>query len=115
MRQPIFLALGLFVFPPKYQVPILTVGGLAKRYLVPGWRLGWILVHDPVSAFTTEIRPGLIKMTQHILGANSITQAAVPAILQETPTTFFSGVMEQLEVSQGAGCVLGPFPLLNLS
>jgi tyrosine aminotransferase len=27
-------------------VPILSVGGLAKRYLVPGWRLGWILIHD---------------------------------------------------------------------
>lgn len=27
-------------------VPILSVGGIAKRYLVPGWRVGWILIHD---------------------------------------------------------------------
>jgi len=27
-------------------VPILTCGGLAKRYLVPGWRVGWIFLHD---------------------------------------------------------------------
>ena len=27
-------------------VPILSCGGLTKRYLVPGWRLGWITVHD---------------------------------------------------------------------
>ena len=27
-------------------VPILSCGGLTKRYLVPGWRLGWITIHD---------------------------------------------------------------------
>lgn len=28
------------------EVPILSVGGLAKKYLVPGWRVGWVTVHD---------------------------------------------------------------------
>ncbi|CAI7899334.1 unnamed protein product [Closterium sp. NIES-53] len=28
-------------------VPILTVSSLSKRFLVPGWRVGWIAVHDP--------------------------------------------------------------------
>jgi tyrosine aminotransferase len=27
-------------------VPILTCGGLAKKFLVPGWRVGWVLIHD---------------------------------------------------------------------
>jgi tyrosine aminotransferase len=27
-------------------VPILTCGGLAKKFMVPGWRFGWVLVHD---------------------------------------------------------------------
>lgn len=27
-------------------VPVLSCGGLTKRFLVPGWRLGWIVVHD---------------------------------------------------------------------
>lgn len=27
-------------------VPVLSCGGLTKRWLVPGWRLGWITVHD---------------------------------------------------------------------
>jgi len=91
-------------------VPILTVGGIAKRFLVPGWRLGWILVHDPVEAFKTEIRPGLVKMTQHILGANSLVQAALPTILKDTPAKFFAGVMRQLKVSP---CFL-PFQVLSL-
>lgn len=85
-------------FTPSPQVPILTVGGLGKRFLVPGWRLGWILIHDPVDAFQAEIRGGLVKMTQHILGANSVVQAAVPTILCQTPPIFFENVMCQLEV-----------------
>ncbi|XP_063236901.1 tyrosine aminotransferase isoform X2 [Bacillus rossius redtenbacheri] len=27
-------------------VPILVCSGLAKRFLVPGWRIGWIIIHD---------------------------------------------------------------------
>jgi hypothetical protein len=30
-------------------VPVLSAGGLSKRYLVPGWRLGWVVacMHAP--------------------------------------------------------------------
>ncbi|XP_016838535.1 tyrosine aminotransferase isoform X2 [Nasonia vitripennis] len=28
------------------EVPILSCSGLTKRFLVPGWRMGWIIVHD---------------------------------------------------------------------
>lgn len=48
-------------------VPILICGGLAKRFLVPGWRLGWIVVHDPIGAFD-EIRAGLNALSQRIIG-----------------------------------------------
>lgn len=33
------------------QVPVLSCGGIGKRFLVPGWRLGWILVHDKKDRF----------------------------------------------------------------
>lgn len=36
-------------------VPTLVCGGISKRFLVPGWRLGWILIHDPISAFLKEV------------------------------------------------------------
>ncbi|PKU35302.1 tyrosine aminotransferase [Limosa lapponica baueri] len=35
-------------------VPILSCGGLAKRWLVPGWRMGWILIHDRRDIFGNE-------------------------------------------------------------
>lgn len=36
-------------------VPILSCGGLAKRWLVPGWRMGWILIHDRNDLFGSEV------------------------------------------------------------
>ncbi|KND01992.1 tyrosine aminotransferase [Spizellomyces punctatus DAOM BR117] len=76
-------------------VPILTTGGLAKKYLVPGWRVGWVLVHDRNGALE-QIRKGLINLSQLILGPNSLVQAALPDILQ-APKSFYEQTMEQLE------------------
>ncbi|KAL7588020.1 hypothetical protein Lser_V15G40549 [Lactuca serriola] len=28
-------------------VPVVTLGCLSKRFIVPGWRLGWLVTHDP--------------------------------------------------------------------
>lgn len=41
--------------PLSSEVPILSCGGLAKRWLVPGWRLGWILIHDRNNIFGPEV------------------------------------------------------------
>ena len=39
----------------SHEVPILVCSSMSKRYLVPGWRVGWILIHDPVGAFKKEV------------------------------------------------------------
>jgi len=36
-------------------VPILSCGGTAKKYLVPGWRVGWILIYDKNETFKREV------------------------------------------------------------
>ena len=61
-------------------VPVVSVGGLAKQFLVPGWRVGWILVHDH-NKLLEKVRQGFFRLSQLILGANSLVQSAIPAIL----------------------------------
>ena len=40
------------------EVPILSCSGLAKRFLVPGWRIGWICIFDQQKSFQ-NVRKGL--------------------------------------------------------
>lgn len=42
-----FVPMG--VFGPT--VPVLTLGSISKRWVVPGWRLGWIVTSDPNGVF----------------------------------------------------------------
>lgn len=79
-------------------VPVLAVGGLAKKYLVPGWRVGWIFIHDRNDVFA-EVREGLNSLSQLILGSNSLVQAALPEILNNTDPSFYHDTRVQLEVS----------------
>ena len=65
-------------------VPVLSCGGLTKRYLVPGWRMGWITVHDRNGIFGKEIRGGLQKLSQRIIGANTIVQVSLLHFLSES-------------------------------
>jgi tyrosine aminotransferase len=94
-----------FVFPdgPDYHpiasltdtVPVLSCGGLTKRYLVPGWRLGWITVHDRANVFGAGgVRKGLQSLSQRIIGANTLVQGALPQILKSTPASFFASTID---------------------
>ena len=64
-------------------VPTLSIGGMAKEFLVPGWRVGWILVHDR-NGVLAPIRPGLAKLTQIIIGSNTLVQSTLPQLLSTT-------------------------------
>ena len=75
---------------------VLTVGGTAKRYLVPGWRLGWTLLHDPLGK-AAEIRAGLSRASQLIMGPCVLIQGALPDMLTEVPEQFYRDTMKLLE------------------
>ncbi len=51
--------------PLSSDVPILSCGGLAKRWLVPGWRMGWILIHDRNDIFGTGVSISLSLVTEN--------------------------------------------------
>lgn len=65
-------------------VPVISLSGLAKEFIVPGWRVGWLIVHDNGSGRTGELKVGLKNLTQIILGATTLIQAAIPRLLCPT-------------------------------
>jgi tyrosine aminotransferase len=88
-------------FTPLYtipsDVPIITIAGLAKRWLVPGWRVGWVVLHERGGVFN-EIRRGLANLSQVQLHPNTVFQMALPEILK-TPQSFFDGTVNELKAN----------------
>eukprot|EP00386_Alphamonas_edax_P008223 GDKI01027024.1.p1 GENE.GDKI01027024.1~~GDKI01027024.1.p1 ORF type:complete len:460 (-),score=161.58 GDKI01027024.1:76-1404(-) len=78
-------------------VPILETGGLAKQYMVPGWRMGWVVAHDRHNALT-DVKKGLQTLATITLGPCSLIQALVPSFLNDTPKSYLDDTMKQLEV-----------------
>ncbi|KAI6177244.1 Tyrosine aminotransferase [Aphelenchoides bicaudatus] len=75
------------------KVPIISVDGIAKRYLVPGWRMGWAIVHDRYGVLT-DVKKGMIALSQKIVGPNSLVQGALPKILRDTPQSYFDNIKD---------------------
>ncbi|OAD60924.1 Tyrosine aminotransferase [Eufriesea mexicana] len=71
------------------KVPILS-------FLVPGWRMGWIIIHDRQNVLEEEIRKALHCLSQRIIGSNTLIQGALPAILKNTPQQFYDDIMATL-------------------
>ncbi|TNY17346.1 tyrosine aminotransferase [Rhodotorula diobovata] len=88
------------VFTPYASIcgpaPCLVIGAVSKRWLAPGWRLGWVIVHDPLGVLA-EVRGGLAKWAFRIQGPNSTMQRALPAILANTPERFYLETMDELK------------------
>jgi tyrosine aminotransferase len=77
-------------------VPVLSCGGLAKRFMIPGWRLGWIVIYDK-QGYMSDIRSGLIALSTRIMGANSLVQGALPKILKETDSSYYKACISQIQ------------------
>lgn len=79
-------------------VPILTTSGLTKRFLIPGIRMGWLVVNDRGGKFNA-LRPALINIAGRNFGPSSVVQKALPRILNCVPETFFSEINQRVGVS----------------
>ncbi|EOX99490.1 Tyrosine transaminase family protein, putative [Theobroma cacao] len=78
-------------------VPVLTLGSISKRWIVPGWRLGWLVTSDPNGILR---KLGIVDSITGYLNitANPATfiQGAVPHILENTKDDFFSKIIVTL-------------------
>ncbi len=55
------------------KVPLISCDGIAKNYLLPGWRLGWLTIHDSHGVLA-EVRAGLRNLAQKIVGPCTVIQ-----------------------------------------
>ena len=79
-------------------VSCITVGGAAKQYMIPGYRVGWAIVHERPGGYDmSDIKQGLADLATVTLGPTSFLQDLVPDILQDTPAQYYQDIKERLE------------------
>lgn len=83
------------------KVPILTCDSISKRYLSPGARLGWIIIHDRYGALK-QVRFGITSLAQKICGPCTLIQGALPDILDNTPASFLENIRSKLGANADA-------------
>ncbi|OVA11519.1 Aminotransferase [Macleaya cordata] len=80
--------------------PVLTLGSISKRWIVPGWRLGWLVTSDPNGVLKETKVVDSIKGCLNFSGDPvTFIQAAVPQILEKTKEDFFSKIISLLRQS----------------
>jgi tyrosine aminotransferase len=85
--------------------PVITLGSLSKRWIVPGWRLGWLVTTDPNSIFkTTKVVERIKKYFDICGGPATFIQAAVPRILEQSEEVFFKRNLNLLKQTSDICC-----------
>eukprot|EP00262_Sarcandra_glabra_P000030 TRINITY_DN1002_c0_g2_i3.p1 TRINITY_DN1002_c0_g2~~TRINITY_DN1002_c0_g2_i3.p1 ORF type:complete len:474 (+),score=76.39 TRINITY_DN1002_c0_g2_i3:805-2226(+) len=78
-------------------VPVITIGSISKRWVVPGWRLGWLVTNDPNGVLKkTKIVDCIVGFLNISSDPATFIQAAVPQILQNTTEDFFNNILHIL-------------------
>ncbi|CAN1351486.1 Probable aminotransferase TAT2 [Linum perenne] len=87
-----FVAMGVF----GSIAPVITLGSISKRWIVPGWRLGWLVISDPNGDLRSN---GLVSRIQASL------------FISPDPPTFIQAVdlcYDKLENIPGITCPKKP-------
>ena len=75
-------------------IPVITFNGFSKVYLIPGWRMGYILFHH--SGELDEVQDAFLRIARSRLCASSICQRACIAAL-EGPQDHIAEVNKKLK------------------
>ncbi|WVZ76901.1 hypothetical protein U9M48_024820 [Paspalum notatum var. saurae] len=91
-----FIPMGVFADI----VPVITLGSISKRWLVPGWRLGWIAMCDRNDVLKKAKVDKLIEDYINITSdPATFIQGAVPQIISNTKEDYFNKILNLLRTS----------------
>lgn len=91
-----FIPMGVFADI----VPVITLGSISKRWLVPGWRLGWIATCDPNGILKEAKVDKSIESYINITNdPATFIQGAVPKIIANTKEDYFNKILNLLRNS----------------
>lgn len=76
-------------------VPVITFGGLSKNYIMPGWRVGWAIFHDP-AGIMEDYRTAINKLLRARLCAPHPQQHMIAPALNETHQ-HFAEVLDKIQ------------------
>nr|AGK24945.1 aromatic aminotransferase 2 [Ephedra sinica] len=76
-------------------VPVITIGSISKKYAVPGWRVGWLVTCDPHGVLkASQVTGAIRKLVNFVTDPATIIQAAIPAIIENTPDQFHMQMLQ---------------------
>ncbi|CAN6237941.1 unnamed protein product [Urochloa humidicola] len=91
-----FIPMGVFADI----VPVITVGSISKRWLVPGWRLGWIATCDPNGILKeAKVDKSIESYINITSDPATFIQGAVPQIIANTKEDYFNKILNLLRNS----------------
>jgi len=108
-----FVPMGVF----GSVAPVLTLGSISKRWVVPGWRLGWIVCNDPNGVFhKTKVVDSIKSYLDISSDPPTFVQGAIPQLIKNTKQEFFDKTVEVLrqtadicwEKLKGVSCITCP-------
>ncbi|CDP15859.1 unnamed protein product [Coffea canephora] len=85
--------------------PVITVGSISKRWIVPGWRIGWLVTNDPNGILKKH---GVVDSIIAFLNISSdpatIVQGAIIQVLEKTKEEFFLKIVNLLREAAETCC-----------
>ncbi|KAJ4781818.1 Tyrosine aminotransferase [Rhynchospora pubera] len=88
-----FIPMGVF----GDVVPVLTLGSISKRWVVPGWRLGWIAMTDPKGILSeTKVIDSIRSILDITITPVTFIQGAIPQFIEKTKDDFFNNIIHVL-------------------
>ncbi|KAI4333933.1 hypothetical protein L6164_018682 [Bauhinia variegata] len=79
-------------------VPVVTLGSISKRWLVPGWRLGWLVINDQNDILRKTGVVEYIKSFSTLMSEPAtFIQGAIPELIEKTKGEFLTKTVELLK------------------